>query len=159
MTVKVATSLASKSAIPANLYTEIACQRSCMGAVARLSRIGLLFDPRAGSHLMQWTCSGAVAMITANLCDPETRWFRYQTKSGCSDAAMAMPCAPSVATMTVNRRKPYGEDSQTHRCQIVTLSDFKSAEGASPEFDLAQGSHCASVWATGVGARGWKLQL
>src|SRR5262245_94180 len=81
---------------------------------------------------MQWTCSGAVAMITANLCDPETRWFRYQTKSGCSDAAMAMPCAPSVATMTVNRRKPYGEDSQTHRCQIVTLSDFKSAEGASP---------------------------
>jgi len=64
------------------LYTEIACQRSCMGAVARLSRIGSLFDPRAGSHLMQWTCSGAVAMITANLCDPETRWLRYQTTSG-----------------------------------------------------------------------------
>ena len=49
-----------------------------MGAVARLSRIGSLFDPRAGSHLMQWTCSGAVAMITANLCDPATSWLRIQ---------------------------------------------------------------------------------
>src|SRR5262245_46975840 len=55
------------------LYTEIACQRSCMGAVARASRIGSLFDPRAGSYLMQWNGSGAVAVITANLCDPETR--------------------------------------------------------------------------------------
>ena len=33
-----------------------------------------------GPSLMQWTRSGAVAVITANLCDPETGWLRYQTK-------------------------------------------------------------------------------
>jgi hypothetical protein len=33
-----------------------------------------------GPYPIQWTRSGAVAVITANLCDPETGWLRYRTK-------------------------------------------------------------------------------
>jgi hypothetical protein len=33
-----------------------------------------------GPSLIQWTRSGAVAVITANLCDSETGWLRCRTK-------------------------------------------------------------------------------
>src|SRR5262245_59617725 len=53
---------------------------------------------------------------------------------GCFDQVWPFARAPR----TVRRGQ------SAYRCQIVTLSDFKSAEGASPEFDLATCSHCES---------------
>ena len=49
-----------------------------------------------------------------------------------------------IVLMIAVRTTPNRPVRRTHRCQIVTLSDFKSAEGASPEFHLAQGSLCES---------------
>jgi hypothetical protein len=46
-----------------------------------------------------------------------------------------------------------------HRCQKVTLSDFKSSDGRSPD-STSLGGHSANLiesGATGEGARTWKL--
>jgi hypothetical protein len=48
-----------------------------------------------GPYLIQWTRSGAVitsAVITANLCDPETGWLRYRTKG--SDQLITLVSCP-----------------------------------------------------------------
>jgi hypothetical protein len=45
-----------------------------------------------GPSLIQWTRSGAVAAITANLCDPETGWLRCQTKG--SDQLIPLVSSP-----------------------------------------------------------------
>jgi hypothetical protein len=45
-----------------------------------------------GPSLIQWTRSGAVAVITANLCDPEKGWLRYRTKD--SDQLIHLVSSP-----------------------------------------------------------------
>ena len=47
---------------------------------------------RTGPSPIQWTRSGAIALITANLSDPQTGWLRYRTNG--SDQLITLVSCP-----------------------------------------------------------------